>query len=871
MRMTQSDPTRYDVFISYARQDAALGAIRLDDALSPDFRVWRDTRGVDPAQDFTAEIEKAIQASAHMVVCVTPDVLRDNSFVRREISYAQILKKPILIARFADIIPPIQVVNNSWLDFFNGWQDALANLLGWLRGETVISTPPDSTRAPLSDPYKPYLETLYADLVESIRVSVFSDEAITLRAVESVGDVPRKTRHLNPKFLTYVAREPSSEPEPAPQTFDSLRDAYAQARCDGRILLLGEPGAGKTTTLLAFARDATAARLSDPSQPLPIFARIAGWDSRSETSLYHWLAQMYEGLEANALQKLHERGNALVLLDGLDELGRRRPADPHKPTGEQYDPRERFLMALPRVGTLILSSRVEEYREIGKTADLACAVRLQRLDDTQMREYLADVPSLWKIVAGDTDLKDALRTPLLLALVRVGFEEAPEELRALGGLDAGELNDRIWDAFIDKRWKHEQARTPDKPLSHTARELKKGLGWAIVNALSNWRDGYITINDLDRSGAEDFIALAEALDLIRPDGMVFAYIWNNPYRLIHLRLRDALGFSTAKAAVHSPLEHICNMAVEALGRLRDPRAIKILENFLSKPDNTIVHLNLVLEAIGVIGGNGAVKALSDVLHDLDLSEIHNVAASALELTNSPAAIEALIFALQYCDEDTRIISAELLGSLGDISAIEPLFNLLSDSSPNDYVHFVAAEALGRLGDTRAIQTLLNSLAPWDEEIESRSFSGLIGLGQAAVIPLVNYAAVSTIWDDELRDRCINAIAKIGESAVSPLIDCLRNPDRDICHIASEALVRLGEVATDQLIATLRHKATRTRKSAIKILGRIEDSRAIDPLIKALRDPDEGICSAALRALKHFTDDPDVQHNLANWYASRRKD
>jgi len=49
------------LFISYARKDGAVNAERIDRTLAgAGFTTWRDTRGIDPTADFTAEIEKAI-------------------------------------------------------------------------------------------------------------------------------------------------------------------------------------------------------------------------------------------------------------------------------------------------------------------------------------------------------------------------------------------------------------------------------------------------------------------------------------------------------------------------------------------------------------------------------------------------------------------------------------------------------------------------------------------------------------------------------------------------------------------------------------------------------------------------------------------
>jgi hypothetical protein len=81
-----------ETFISYARKDGLEFAEQLERALP---NTWRDKRGIDPTNDFTNEIEQAIQACRRVVLCLTHDTLRENSFVRREIVYAQLYKKPL--------------------------------------------------------------------------------------------------------------------------------------------------------------------------------------------------------------------------------------------------------------------------------------------------------------------------------------------------------------------------------------------------------------------------------------------------------------------------------------------------------------------------------------------------------------------------------------------------------------------------------------------------------------------------------------------------------------------------------------------------------------------------------------------------------
>ncbi len=62
------------IFISYSRNDGEPYISQLEQRLGAHHRVWRDIRGLRPDQDFTADIERAIEAASHVVVCLTPDI-----------------------------------------------------------------------------------------------------------------------------------------------------------------------------------------------------------------------------------------------------------------------------------------------------------------------------------------------------------------------------------------------------------------------------------------------------------------------------------------------------------------------------------------------------------------------------------------------------------------------------------------------------------------------------------------------------------------------------------------------------------------------------------------------------------------------------
>lgn len=125
---------RRRVFISYARSDGEAAAARLEAKLrEAGFRTWRDRRDIDISADFTAELERAVRASAAVILCVTPSVLRPDSYVRREIAFAQLAHRPVVVARFADIVPPISVATNTFIDFHVSEEDAMSQVLRFLR------------------------------------------------------------------------------------------------------------------------------------------------------------------------------------------------------------------------------------------------------------------------------------------------------------------------------------------------------------------------------------------------------------------------------------------------------------------------------------------------------------------------------------------------------------------------------------------------------------------------------------------------------------------------------------------------------------------------------------------------------------------
>lgn len=616
--MTNQPSPEYDVFISYARADGRDEADRLYQEFDgAGLKAWRDERSLDPYQDFSGEIEIAIEKSQHVVVCLTPSLLahyddrtgkRKDSFVRREIIYAQGCEKPIIPLVFPDFPKgkvPTLINHLTWLDFTNfgkGFADLMARLREGVEYEARQT----------DDPYYEYLVGLQKSIVRFLDSTVFTLLALhTAPTPDAVNAPPRevKARNLPMSFGGFdFAALPVKKPTVAsveeaiqnpPAIFNDFPAAFEHY--GGRVLLLGEPGAGKTTTLMAYAREAVAARLENAELKLPFLARIVNWDAKQQPPLAEWLSAM-GGLDFN---DEISAGRALLLLDGLDELGSELG---DAKTKEPFDPRQRFVEAVnavPSVNRVLVSCRIRDYGSIGEKVALKGAVTLQPLDNAQLTEYLHDEPALYAAIWADEGLREMSRTPLLLSILTYAYRGMGDKTRQLENLkdSPGELRDKIWNAYIRRRYKHEKCK-PNADLPYGLWKMVQVLRTAILT--SYFEDHLLSDTDLlsrlfRRNPADfveidllsrilkqnpaNFVSQITSLNLVIVEGIRF--------RFAHSLLRNYFAFQPLVEVatlwsevwlIGGDYDQTGPRAIRALGEMiGDPRAISVLIKVLGSP------------------------------------------------------------------------------------------------------------------------------------------------------------------------------------------------------------------------------------------------------------------------------------------------
>ena len=410
------------VFISYARSDGSDAARHvLTELTRSEISAWMDVRDLDPYHDFTAELEDAIERATHMAVCITRASKRSDSFVRREIQYAINLHKPIVPLRFEDIPPHIQIDTIGIIDLFLDWDSGFAEFLHRL------ARPPQEQdfATPAADPFRQHLERLNGYILDELRKTLLNPEGVL--QLRTGGGADARFQALP---VAYRSSRPSwfQTGEQGEREFGSFPEAFEQL--GRRVILLGEPGGGKTTTLLAFAREAVSRRLADANALLPVYVPIRTWNGTSE--LVAWMAAAAE-LDAETLRMAVGSGQALLVLDGLDELRR---ISLRADTSE--DPRLAFLRAAAELGStpMVITCRRAEYEQMAASpaarVDLEAIVQLKPLTDDQIAQYLNTSPQLVATLHADETLRGIARNPLILTLLAIAYRDE--------GLNAGDFD-----------------------------------------------------------------------------------------------------------------------------------------------------------------------------------------------------------------------------------------------------------------------------------------------------------------------------------------------------------------------------------------------------------------------------------------------
>jgi len=256
----------------------------------------------------------------------------------------------------------------------------------------------------------------------------------------------------------------------------------------------------------------------------------------------------------------------------------------------------------------------------------------------------------------------------------------------------------------------------------------------------------------------------------------------------------------------------------------------------------------------VVLGSDSVEPLIELLQEDDI--ITRMAAiRSLGAISDAKAVPKLIDNIHTEEKKIRLAVIWALGQIKDKQSISPLLSLLSESDWG--IHMEAIEALIKIGDDKALLKSINPLihAMYNEEANIRRIAVTL---LEKIKEKINIATFTDIFNKQkdlnLRKRLIDAIGELRDPrTISLLVSVIEK--EEIAALRASALVSLQKVDTEEAykwaILSLSDEDLDVKYSAVEVLKKLKDKRAVVPLIAKLND--ETIIKATIEALGEIGD------------------
>lgn len=268
-----------------------------------------------------------------------------------------------------------------------------------------------------------------------------------ISSIDSPSDLGRPQTFTPQRELQNLDTEAVTELETSKPILEIFEEA------NRRLLILGEPGSGKTTELLKLAAALAEVAKQDPQQPVPIIFELSTW--RGEPMLY-WMADRMAwryGVNVQLCRDWLKKDRIVPLLDGLDELG---------------DCQDEKYAAIQSINILqkhyqeqqwasAICCRVKDYEAVTddkqnriRIKQIDRAVRLCPLTDEQIENYLSqrEATHLWQQLPDRPGWKELARNPMLLNLMPTAY---PDRFPKDSPQDPQTCQNRLFEDFLQQK------------------------------------------------------------------------------------------------------------------------------------------------------------------------------------------------------------------------------------------------------------------------------------------------------------------------------------------------------------------------------------------------------------------------------------
>ena len=257
---------------------------------------------------------------------------------------------------------------------------------------------------------------------------------------------------------------------------------------DGRtLLILGEPGSGKTIALLKLAKKFIENAENNLSLPIPVVFNLSSWTNRK--SIAEWLVlelkEKYQ-LSKSLAKNWIEQEQLLLLLDGLDEVEKEQRNDCSVAINE-------FLNSH---GTteIVVCSRFQEYESLSEQLLLRNAIYIQLLTSEHIDWYFKDTGDqllgLKTLLKNDPEIEEFAKTPLILSIMSVTYQNYSSEAVLEQLRSPNNRYKNLFDSYIQRMLQRKK---------NTIYNYQKTEDWLIKLALNMKKESLFLIEKMQPS------------------------------------------------------------------------------------------------------------------------------------------------------------------------------------------------------------------------------------------------------------------------------------------------------------------------------------------------------------------------------------
>ncbi|ACK69948.1 putative signal transduction protein with Nacht domain protein [Gloeothece citriformis PCC 7424] len=519
----------YDIFISYSRRDKDFVRQLWTKLVEHNQNIWIDWEDIPPAQDWRTEIYRGIEASNYFVFIISSHSV-NSTVCGEELAYALKQGKRLIPLVREEVNPEKvhpELARLNWIFFHDDYRfdqgiqiliTAIKTDINYIRKHTCLIIRArewensgydksfliwgkeleqaeewliesrDKTPKPIelhltylnacrqAEQERKIVELRLRQMTQQDyrnrqallnKVRNYWIDGVLKTSIQGKTLIPLEIEERS--FLINLSEQILTPNLLLENTLINIFDRLGEGRT---LLILGQPGAGKTTKLLELARKLIERAETGLDDRIPVIFNLSSWGIQRQP-IDVWLVEelntKYQ-VPKEIGQGWVKQQQLLLLLDGLDEVKteyRQCCVDALNHFYQNYSPE------------IVICCRIEEYETLIHPLNFQKAIYLRSLSFGQVYSYLAnggdELRRLQGIIATDPDLQELVTSPLMLQLVILAYQGSDISELFHSALRKERLR-QLLETYVERMLERRGANS-----RYTKAQVKYWLSWLAKN------------------------------------------------------------------------------------------------------------------------------------------------------------------------------------------------------------------------------------------------------------------------------------------------------------------------------------------------------------------------------------------------------